>query len=92
MMEMVMSHLPALQAEPFEFRRVPSPECLLVLLMLEWPVNSFEPKLQSINKLKVRNYKNKRPWQIRLTVNQQSFSINIVHLNQYPQCLNPIIL
>lgn len=38
---------PAQPAKPFEFHQAPSPECLPGLLKLEWPQNSFEPKLQS---------------------------------------------
>ena len=48
-MKIMFSDLPALQAEPFEFQKAPSPKFLLAVLKLELPLNSFEPKLQPLD-------------------------------------------
>ena len=52
----LLLHIPAQPEAPFEFQQAPFPECLLALLMPEWPLNSFEPELQSLRfKQMVRN-------------------------------------
>lgn len=68
----MVSDLPALQAAPFEFQKAPFPECLLAPLMLEWPLNSFEPKLQPLEGKNLRSYKKQETLANKVLTNRTS--------------------